>query len=123
MRKLEEAIANYKRVMREKVEREEKKEELRAKAATGDLKAKSELKRMDLQEGGAASASAADEAISLQKKLQAKRALANPEDDKKRLLEEEAKRLEEEKKRQEAEERRKREESKKKLAEKAKLWK
>ena len=123
VRKLEEAIANYRRVLREKVEREEKKEELRGRAAGGDLKAKSELKRMELQEGGAAAASAADEAISLQKKLQAKRALANPEDDKKRLLEEETKRLEEEKRRQEAEERRKREESKKKLAEKAKLWK
>ncbi len=123
IRKLEEAIENYRRVFREKKEREEKKEELKAKADAGDLKAKSELKRMELQEGNAAAASAADEALSIQKKLAAKRALANPEDDKKRLLEEETKRLEEEKKRQEAEEKRKRDESKKKLAEKAKLWK
>ena len=123
IRKLEEAIENYRRVFREKKEREEKKEELAKKAAAGDLKAKSELKRMELQEGNAAAQSAADEALSIQKKLAAKRALANPEDDKKRLLEEEQKRLEEEKKQKEAEEKRKREASKKALAEKAKLWK
>ena len=122
IRKLEEAIENYRRVFREKKEREEKKEELRAKAAAGDVKAKAELKRMELQDDGAASASAADEALSIQKKLAAKRALANPESDKERLLEEEKKRVEEEKKRQEAEEKRKREESRKKLADKAKLW-
>lgn len=89
-------------MFREKKEREEKKEELRQKAAAGDLKAKSELKRMELQEvmrcrvcicvlvlicvckAGAAAASAADEALSIQKKLAAKRALSNTDDDKKR---------------------------------------
>jgi hypothetical protein len=50
IKKLEEAIENYRRVFREKKEREDKKAELRQKADAGDLKAKSELKRMELQE-------------------------------------------------------------------------
>ena len=119
IKKLEEAVENYRRVFREKKEREEKMNALKEKAAAGDVKAKSELKRMEMENPATA---AADEALALQKKLAAKRALSNPEDDKAKLLEEENRRLEEEKRQREAEEKRKRMESKQKLKEKAKLW-
>lgn len=119
IRKLEEAVENYRRVFREKKELEERMAALRLKSDAGDVKAKAELKRLEMQDPAK---SAADEALALQKKLSAKRALANPDSDKERLLAEEQRRVAEEKQRQEAEEKRKRDESKKRLAEKAKLF-
>ena len=63
--------------------------ELAGKAAAGDVKAKAELKRMEMQDPAK---EAKDEASALHAKLAAKRALSNPVDDKQRLLEEEQKR-------------------------------
>lgn len=93
---------------------------LEERAAAGDVKAKSELKRMQSEDPAK---EAKDEASALHAKLAAKRALANPESDKQRLLEEEQRKVAEEKARQEAEEKRKKADSKKRLQEKASLWK
>lgn len=120
LRKLEEAVARYRRVFAEKREREEKMDDLRARAAAGDVKAKSELRRMEMEDPAK---EAKDEASALHAKLAAKRALANPDDEKKRVLEEEQRRLAEAKRQQEADEKRKKAESKARLAQKASLWK
>jgi hypothetical protein len=121
--KLEKAIAQYKAVFEEKRQRAEKIAELERQVAQGGpqaARAKAELKRL---QGHNPDEDGKNEIGALAAKLQAKRALANPEEEQKRLYEEEQRRLAEEQRRKEEEERRKKQESRNRLKERAALWK
>jgi len=123
---LEDAIEQYKAVFRAKKEKEDRIAELERIVAQGGKdapKAKAELKALQGQDPAKESAG---EISALANKLKAKRALANPEEEQRRIQEEafkeEQERLEQEKRIKDAEEKRKAEESKQRLKEKAKLW-
>jgi len=123
---LEEAIAQYQAVFREKQERAEKIAQLEALVSQGGkeaAKAKAEL--MSLKSHDTAK-DGANEISALAAKLKAKRALANPDEENRRIQEEafkeEQARLAEEKRKKEEEEKRKADESKSRLKERAKLW-
>jgi len=126
IRQLEEAIEKYQAVFRGKKEREEKIAQLEAIVAAGGKdapKAKAEL--MNLKSHDSAE-DTSNEISALAAKLKAKRALANPEEENRRLQEEafkeEQARLAEEQRKKDAEEKRKQEESRQRLKDKAKLW-
>jgi len=123
IKQLEEAIAAHEAVFKAKKERADKIAELEAAVAAGGAgaaKARAELMRL---KGHDASADGANEINALAKKLKAKRALANPDEESKRMQEEafkeEQARVAEEKRRAENEAKRKRDESRAKLAAKA----
>eukprot|EP01098_Paradermamoeba_levis_P012570 TRINITY_DN5532_c0_g1_i1.p1 TRINITY_DN5532_c0_g1~~TRINITY_DN5532_c0_g1_i1.p1 ORF type:complete len:251 (-),score=115.73 TRINITY_DN5532_c0_g1_i1:23-775(-) len=123
---LEDSIAQYQAVFKEKQEREQKIAELEKVIAQGGkeaAKAKAEL--MALKSHDPAK-DTANEINALANKLKAKRALANPEEEEKRRQEEafkeEQARQAAEAKKKEDEEKKKKEESRRKLAEKAKLF-
>jgi len=123
---LEEAIEKYQAVFKAKKEREERIAELERIVSEGGKdapKAKSEL--MSLRSHDPAK-DTSNEVSALAAKLKAKRALANPDEEAKRLQEEafkeEQARLADEKRKKDAEEKRKQDESRQKLKDKAKLW-
>jgi len=123
---LEEAIEKYQAVFRERKEREDKIAQLEAVVAhggPGSPKAKAEL--MNLKSHDSAK-DGSNEISALAAKLKAKRALANPDEEAKRLQEEtfaeEQARHAEEQRKKEAEEKRKADESRQRLKDKAKLW-
>jgi len=120
--KLEAAIAQYRRVFEEKRAREEKMAQLRAAAANGDVKAKSELRRMEMS--NSAAEETVDEVAALRARMAAKRALRDGgQADKEQALEDEKRRVaaEEARKKKEAEDAR--QASRARLAAKAALWK
>jgi len=126
IKQLEEAIEKYQAVFRKKKEREEKIAQLESLVAQGGkdaAKAKAEL--MNLKSHDSAE-DTSNEISALAAKLKAKRALANPDEEAKRLQEEafkeEQARVAEEQRKKEQEEKRKQEESRQRLKEKAKLW-
>merc|ERR1712000_494970 len=100
--KLERAIQQYKAVFEEKKKR----------AAAGDNRAKSELRRMQMDDPAS---EAKNEMQALQQKLAAKRALKNPQEEEDRLYKEEQQRIADIKAQEEAEEQRKRNESRNRL--------
>jgi len=123
---LEDAITQYQAVFKAKKEREAKIAELEKIVAQGGkdaAKAKAELKGL---QGHDTTKDASDEISALANKLKAKRALANPEEENKRIQEEafkeEQARVAAEQRKKEEEDKRKAEESKQRLKEKAKLW-
>jgi len=125
-RQLEEAIEKYQAVFRAKKEREERIAHLESVVAHGGKdasKAKAEL--MNLKSHDSA-LDASDEISALAAKLKAKRALANPDEDAKRMQEEafkeEQARVAEEQRKKELEEKRKADDSRARLKEKSKLW-
>jgi len=122
VKKLEEAIDQYQAVFRAKKEREERIKHLESVVAAGGkdaAKAKSEL--MNLK-GHDSAKDSSNEISALAAKLKAKRALANPEEEAKRLQEEafqeEQARLAEEQRRKEAQDKADAEARKKKMQEK-----
>uniref|UniRef100_A0A7S4MJK3 Uncharacterized protein n=1 Tax=Vannella robusta TaxID=1487602 RepID=A0A7S4MJK3_9EUKA len=117
--KLEQAINQYKAVFEEKKQREEKMADLERRAQSGDNRAKSELRRMQMDDPAS---EAKNEMQALQQKLAAKRALKNPQEEEERLYREEQQRVAEQKAQEEAEEKRKREESRNRLKNRAALW-
>lgn len=118
LKKLEEAIEQWKNVFKVKKEREERIMELEKiveAGGSGAPKAKAELMNLKMQDP---SSLVKDEMAAVHAKLKAKRALANPNES-----EEEAYRQEQERLRQkEAEEKKKMEDSKARLRERAKMF-
>lgn len=94
-------------------------EELASQAAAGDVKAKAELKRLQMQDKGEETK---DEMAALHAKMAAKRALRDPSAEKQKQFEEEERRVAEQKREEERQEKAKREASRRKLKEKAALW-
>jgi len=126
VKQLEEAIEKYQAVLRAKREKEARIAELEQIVAQGgpDAKqAKVELHQLKTADPGKDSA---NEISAMAAKLKAKRALANPEEETKRMQEEafreEQARVAAEQAKKDAEEKRKQEESRNRLKEKAKLW-
>jgi len=117
---LEAAIEKYKKVFAEKQEKEQKMAELEAKAASGDVKAKSELRRLQMEDN---SKQGQDEIGALADKLKAKRALKNPGQSEEEAFKEEQAKVAEAKRQAEAEEKKKRDDSRAALKAKAALWK
>lgn len=117
--KLERAIEQYKAVFEEKKKRESTMADLERRAQAGDNKAKSELRRMQMDDPAG---EAKNEMQALQQKLAAKRALRNPQEEEDRLYKEEQERVAAQKADQEAEEKRKRDESRNRLKNRAALW-
>jgi hypothetical protein len=117
--KLERAINQYKAVFEEKKQREAKMAELEQRANAGDNRAKSELRRMQMDDPAG---EAKNEMQALQQKLAAKRALRNPQEEEDRLYQKEQQRIAEQKAQAEAEEKRKQQESRNRLKERAALW-
>lgn len=117
--KLEAAIRQYKAVFEEKKAREAEMQALEARANSGDVRAKAELRRMEMEDPAN---SAKNEMQALQAKLAAKRALRNPQEEEDKLYQQEQARIAEENRKKEDEERRKREESRAKLKARAALW-
>jgi len=123
---LEDAIAQYQAVFKAKKEREEKIANLQQIVDSGGKdapKAKAEL--MALKSHDTAKDSA-NEIGALAAKLKAKRALANPDEEAKRMQEEAFKeeqlRVQAEQQKKDAEEKRKADESKARLKDRSKLW-
>jgi len=123
---LEDAIEQYQAVFRERKEKENKIAELEKIIAQGGkeaAKAKSELAHLKMQDPAK---EGANEISSLAAKLKAKRALANPEEENRRIQEEafkqEQQRLAEEKRLKDAEDKKRANDSKQRLKDKAKLW-
>jgi len=122
VKQLEDAIDKYLAVFKERKEKENKIAELEKIVSQGGkeaAKAKSELMNLKMQDP---SKDGANEISSLAAKLKAKRALANPEDENRRLQEEEERRLKEVEEQKKADEKKKAAESKNRLKEKSKLW-
>eukprot|EP00008_Paramoeba_atlantica_P006157 CAMPEP_0201489314 /NCGR_PEP_ID=MMETSP0151_2-20130828/21957_1 /ASSEMBLY_ACC=CAM_ASM_000257 /TAXON_ID=200890 /ORGANISM="Paramoeba atlantica, Strain 621/1 / CCAP 1560/9" /LENGTH=244 /DNA_ID=CAMNT_0047874861 /DNA_START=29 /DNA_END=763 /DNA_ORIENTATION=+ len=119
--KLEKAVNQYRAVFEEKKQREAKMEDLRQKAANGDVKAKSELKRMEM--AGSEVQDTKNEMFALQQKLAAKRAMKNPEEEQQKMIQEEERKLAEEKARKEAEEKKQKDDSRARLAARAAMFK
>eukprot|EP01119_Soliformovum_irregulare_P006855 TRINITY_DN19274_c0_g1_i1.p1 TRINITY_DN19274_c0_g1~~TRINITY_DN19274_c0_g1_i1.p1 ORF type:complete len:248 (+),score=80.25 TRINITY_DN19274_c0_g1_i1:50-793(+) len=122
IKKLEEAIEQYRAVFRAKKEREDKIAQLEATISGGGpnaAKAKSEL--MNLKSHDSAK-DGADEISALAAKLKAKRALANPGEHEDTAYKEEQARLAEEERKKEAEEKKKQDDSRNRLKERSKLW-
>eukprot|EP00026_Physarum_polycephalum_P005618 Phypoly_transcript_05653.p2 GENE.Phypoly_transcript_05653~~Phypoly_transcript_05653.p2 ORF type:complete len:257 (-),score=77.63 Phypoly_transcript_05653:1093-1863(-) len=126
IKQLEDAIEKYQAVFRAKKEREEKITQLESVVAAGGKdapKAKAEL--MNLKSHDQAE-DTSNEISALAAKLKAKRALANPDEEAKRMQEEAFKeeqvRVAEEQRRKDLEEKRKQDESRQRLKDKAKLW-
>lgn len=117
--KLERAIQQYKAVFEEKKKREATMADLERRAASGDNKAKSELRRMQMDDPAG---EAKNEMQALQQKLAAKRALRNPQEEEDRLYQEEQQRIAEQKAQQEADEKKKRDDSRARLKNRAALW-
>ena len=117
--KLERAIQQYKAVFEEKKKREQQMADLEKRAAAGDNRAKSELRRMQMDDPAS---EAKNEMQALQQKLAAKRALKNPQEEEDRLYKEEQQRIADIKAQEEAEEQRKRNESRNRLKQRAALW-
>ena len=93
--------------------------DLEKRAAAGDNRAKSELRRMQMDDPAS---EAKNEMQALQQKLAAKRALKNPQEEEDRLYKEEQQRIADIKAQEEAEEQRKRNESRNRLKQRAALW-
>ena len=117
--KLERAIEQYKAVFEEKKKREDTMADLERRAQAGDNRAKSELRRMQMDDPAG---EAKNEMQALQAKLAAKRALRNPGEEEDRLYQEEQARVAEQKAAEEAEEKRKRDASRARLKERSSLW-
>merc|ERR1712232_213255 len=117
--KLERAIQQYKAVFEEKKKREQQMADLEKRAAAGDNRAKSGLRRMQMDDPAS---EAKNEMQALQQKLAAKRALKNPQEEEDRLYKEEQQRIADIKAQEEAEEQRKRNESRNRLKQRAALW-
>jgi len=117
--KLEKAIREYKAVFEEQKQREEEMEALRRKADSGDVRAKAELRRMEMHDPAN---DAKNEMQALQAKLAAKRALKNPQEEEQRMYQEEQQRVAEEKRKKEAEEAAKRNQARAAMKARASLW-
>jgi hypothetical protein len=120
IKKLEEAVRVYRAHFDKLSLREKEKDELVKRASAGDVKAKSELKRLETADPSEDTKSELD---ALQKKLAAKRALSNPEEESRRAFEAEQQRVADEKRAKEQEEAKARADSRKKLADRAALFK
>jgi len=116
---LEAAIEKHRKVFEAKQEKEQKMTDLESKAAAGDVKAKAELRRLQMED---TSKAGGDEISALADKLKAKRALKNPGQSEEEAFKEEQAKVAEAKRQQDLDEKRKRDESRNALKAKAALW-
>eukprot|EP01104_Vermistella_antarctica_P008691 TRINITY_DN2194_c0_g2_i1.p1 TRINITY_DN2194_c0_g2~~TRINITY_DN2194_c0_g2_i1.p1 ORF type:complete len:287 (+),score=85.46 TRINITY_DN2194_c0_g2_i1:131-862(+) len=117
--KLEKAILQYRAVFEEKKAREVKMDDLRNRANNGDVRAKSELRRMEMDDPAK---SCKDEMSALHARMAAQRALKNPKEEEDKLYQEEQARVAEGKQQEEREARKKADDSKARLKARSAMW-